>query len=103
MTTVPGMKNQLMALYGIQTQCPWDGLLIATAIGIGLDPGVGRGLTTRLGDLLLTTMAAGCMAEADGAGAQGRSTRVRVTGLLSLGSSADFMLDSDLDSVLVVA
>ena len=69
------------------------------ATGIMLDLGAGLGSTTLLGDLLLTTTAAGIISVAIGAGALDRSTRAHSTLPLSSGSWAALVSVSDLDSV----
>ena len=61
------------------------------ATGATLLPGDGRGLTTRLGDLLRFIMAAGSMVAAAGAGARARFMRVLTMVRLSWDSLVDSM------------
>ena len=68
-----------MARSGFRILFRLVGRPIAQDIGIGSAPGVGRGLTTRLGDLLRSTTGVGTTAEVIGAGARGRSTLVLTT------------------------
>ena len=82
-----GSRNT--ARSGIRRALPWDGCLIALAVGFGLSRGAGRGLTTRLGDLLPSTMAAGYKLGRAGAGCQDQSGSHRFTVLPSWPLSAD--------------
>src|SRR5260370_31036381 len=71
-TTVLGEMNRNTATFGIRAKLGLTGLPTATATGIGSAPGAGPGLITRRGALLLTTMAAGTISRAAGAGARAR-------------------------------
>src|SRR5208283_2111386 len=95
--TAPGMKSRLTEMCGTRIPSAPVGLPIATDTGVGWDLGVGPGLIIRLGDSRPTTMAAGFMAEAAGAGHLVRSTAGRFMVLRSSDSSAELMLGLVLD------
>src|SRR5882724_40570 len=93
--TALGAMSLSMATFGTREKLPWAGLLTVMATGIGSARGAGLGWTIHPGALLPTTTAAGPTSAAGGAGALGRSTELRSTGLLSWAFSvADSVLES---------
>src|SRR5216684_1783903 len=88
MITELGAMSPSKGMFGIIPMYLLPRLLTATAIGTGSALGVGPGLTIRLGALPLTTMAAGTISQAAGAGARARSLVLRSTALPLWVSSA---------------
>src|SRR5712691_10642542 len=88
MITALGAMSPSTGMFGIPPRLPLAGLLTAMAIGTGSALGVGLGLTIRLGALPRTTMAAGTISRAAGAGARARSLVLRSTALPLWASSA---------------
>src|SRR5713226_5734919 len=96
MTTVTGAMNRNTAMFGTRVKLRPVGLPTAMAIGTGSAPGAGPGWTIRLGALLRTTMVAGTISLAGGAGAPDRIMVTRsmdrlssVSSVAALGSESD--------------
>src|ERR1700682_3800087 len=87
MITVTGAMNRNTATFGIPVKSSPTGLPTAPAIGTGSARGAGPGVTICPGALLRSTMAAGTISQAAGAGARARSLVLRSTDLLSSVSS----------------
>src|SRR5438552_9329104 len=79
-TMANGAMSRNTATFGIRAKLPLAGLLTATVIGTGSARGAGPGLTIHRGASRRTTMAAGTISVADGAGARARLLGIRSTG-----------------------
>ena len=77
--TAPGSRRPMRAMCGRQAASRSTGRPITTAIGFGLHPGAGPGLTLPPGDLRLFITVAGQPSAAAGAGCPGLEATVRCT------------------------
>src|SRR3981081_1481218 len=102
MITATGGSSRKLVLFGHRTTCRTIGRLTATATGLMLHLGDGRGMTTRLGALLPSITGAGEFTVDAGAGARDRSMRLLIMDRHTL----DFLagdLASEADSASVAA
>src|SRR6266576_1551558 len=77
MTTATGAMSRNTATFGIRAKLLLAGPLTAMAIGTGSARGAGRGLIIHHGASRRTTMGAGTISEAGGAGAQAQFMGLR--------------------------